>query len=130
MLGMAIHAYSDDGVQVPAGTPGDLICDQHFPCQPVGFWPLPGHGETADVQKARERYMKTYYEKVKGVWCKSVASLSFVVIGNLVDSLVRSWRSHSYNPVSRWKWWRHRDAWSKRRSAVSGLLTSSINADS
>lgn len=76
MLGMSIHAYSDEGVRVPAGAPGNLICDQHFPCQPVGFWPLPGHGENADVQGARKRYMETYYEKVKGVWCKSFTSES------------------------------------------------------
>jgi acetoacetyl-CoA synthetase len=71
MLGMSIRAYSEEGLPLAPGLPGDLVCDQHFPCQPLGFWPLPGYGESADaVAKARERYLDSYYRKVKGVWCK------------------------------------------------------------
>ncbi|KAF8329778.1 uncharacterized protein EI90DRAFT_3061952 [Cantharellus anzutake] len=68
MLGMSIRTCNDEGVPLPAGTPGDLICDKHFPCQPLGFWPLPGYGADADTKKAQDRYMEAYYEKFKGVW--------------------------------------------------------------
>lgn len=72
MLGMSVRAYSDDGKPLPPGVPGDLICDMHFPCQPVGFWPLAGYGESLEaVQRARTRYAEAYYEKVKDVWCES-----------------------------------------------------------
>ncbi|KAF9514059.1 hypothetical protein BS47DRAFT_1362010 [Hydnum rufescens UP504] len=69
MLGMSIRAYSEEGLPLAPGLPGDLVCDQHFPCQPLGFWPLPGYGESADaVAKARERYLDSYYRKIEGVW--------------------------------------------------------------
>ncbi|KAF8321164.1 acetoacetate-CoA ligase [Clavulina sp. PMI_390] len=69
MLGMSIKACSEDGkTLLPAGTQGELVCDQHFPCQPLGFWPLEGYGNAEDVTKARKRYYSSYYETVQGVW--------------------------------------------------------------
>lgn len=76
MLGMSIRAYSDNGAPLPLGVSGDLVCDKHFPCQPLGFWPLEGYGESSDaVEKARTRYFESYYETVPGAWCQSTISL-------------------------------------------------------
>lgn len=75
MLGMSINTYSDGGQILPPGTTGDLVCDQHFPCQPLGFWPLEGYAEKGEggeegVRRARERYEASYYKNIRGVWCE------------------------------------------------------------
>lgn len=72
---MSISAYSEDSrTPLPLGQSGELVCDQHFPCQPLGFWPLEGYSdaEEADVKKARKRYEESYYVQVPGVWCECI----------------------------------------------------------
>ncbi|KZT39610.1 acetoacyl-CoA synthetase [Sistotremastrum suecicum HHB10207 ss-3] len=68
MLGMAVDAYSPSGQPVPRGTAGELVCTRPFPCQPLGFWPLPGFGSEKDVKNAQERYQKSYFDMFKGIW--------------------------------------------------------------
>jgi acetoacetyl-CoA synthetase len=75
MLGMAIEAFSQEGKPVPPGEAGELVCLQPFPCQPIGFWPLPGFGSDAAVGEARKRYRQSYLEAFENVWCKLYISL-------------------------------------------------------
>ncbi|KAF8592338.1 acetoacetate-CoA ligase [Ramaria rubella] len=68
MLGMAIEAFSYDGRPVQPGEAGELVCLRPFPCQPIGFWPLPGFGDMAAVDIAQKRYKQSYFETFKNVW--------------------------------------------------------------
>ncbi|GAB1520069.1 hypothetical protein RhiTH_003142 [Rhizoctonia solani] len=68
MLGMAIESYSSEGSLLPAGETGELVCVKPFPCQPAGFWPLPGYGTDEEVSKARSRYQDAYFNVFKGIW--------------------------------------------------------------
>lgn len=53
-LGMAIAAYDYTGADVSTtGEPGDLVCTQPFPCQPVAFWGADGES----------KYQRSYFEK-------------------------------------------------------------------
>jgi hypothetical protein len=53
------------------GVPGELICKEAFPIQPLGFWPLPGYGfGQEDVQKAQERFGESYFKDDQGMWCE------------------------------------------------------------
>lgn len=61
-LGMAIEAWSPDGVSVPEGEEGDLICTKPFPCQPVTFWNSESH------EKGESKYREAYFEMFEGVW--------------------------------------------------------------
>ena len=70
MLGMAIEAISQEGKPVPPGEAGELVCLQPFPCQPIGFWPLPGFGSDGAVDEAHKRYKQSYFETFENVWCK------------------------------------------------------------
>jgi acetoacetyl-CoA synthetase len=36
-LGMATEVFSDEGVPVPDGAQGELVCVQSFPSAPTGF---------------------------------------------------------------------------------------------
>lgn len=54
-----------------SGLPGELVCRQAFPIQPVGFWPLPGYGfPEEDVQNAQERFLDSYFKDEHGNWCE------------------------------------------------------------
>lgn len=69
MLGMAVQAFSQHGTPVPSGEAGELVCTKPFPCQPLGFWPLPGYGDDTSVHKASVRYKQSYFETFdSGVW--------------------------------------------------------------
>ncbi|KAF7790811.1 hypothetical protein EIP86_001768 [Pleurotus ostreatoroseus] len=68
MLGMAIEAFTPAGTPAEPGLAGELVCVRPFPCQPVGFWPLPGYGSAADVAAAQDRYQQAYFAEYKGVW--------------------------------------------------------------
>lgn len=62
-LGMAVDildSSKDFPVSVKnTGTPGELVCRQPFPSQPVKFWGLGG----------REKYQKAYFERFgNDVW--------------------------------------------------------------
>ena len=74
MLGMAVEAYTPAGRPCAPGEAGELVCTQPFPCQPLGFWPLPGYGTDEDVAAAKERYRQAYFAEFEGVWCKSSPS--------------------------------------------------------
>ena len=75
MLGMAVDVFASDGRPCQPGQSGELVCTEAFPCQPVGFWPLPGFGaDEKDVTGAQERYRKSYFAEFEGVWCESVCS--------------------------------------------------------
>ncbi|KAF8759986.1 AMP-binding enzyme [Rhizoctonia solani] len=68
ITGMAIESYSSEGSLLPAGETGELVCVKPFPCQPAGFWPLPGYGTDEEVSKARSRYQDAYFNVFKGIW--------------------------------------------------------------
>ncbi|KAN0075784.1 hypothetical protein V8E54_007054 [Elaphomyces granulatus] len=54
-LGMAVTAYDYAGNDIGfSGEPGDLVCTQPFPAQPVMFWP-PG-------PEGAQRYRKSYFD--------------------------------------------------------------------
>lgn len=75
MLGMAVDVFSSDGTACKPGQSGELVCTQAFPCQPVGFWPLPGFGANEKgVEEAEERHRKSYFAEFEGVWCEFVYS--------------------------------------------------------
>jgi acetoacetyl-CoA synthetase len=60
-LGMAIEAWSPDGISVPSGEEGDLVCTKPFPCQPVTFF----HSSPTIGQS---KYREAYFETFPGVW--------------------------------------------------------------
>ncbi|WVQ82047.1 acetoacetate-CoA ligase [Cryptococcus sp. DSM 104549] len=63
MLGFALD--TDTGGEAP----GELICRQAFPIEPLGFWPLPGHGfAESEVAAAQSRFKESYFKDDKGTW--------------------------------------------------------------
>ena len=51
------------------GLPGELICRQAFPIEPIGFWPLPGFGfSEEDVKSAQARFKESYFKDEDGNW--------------------------------------------------------------
>ncbi|KAJ3869570.1 acetoacetyl-CoA synthetase [Lentinula novae-zelandiae] len=68
MLGMAVEAFSPDGIVNEPGVEGELVCVKPFPCMPVGFWPLPGFGSDEAVQAAQKRFQDAYFSGSQGVW--------------------------------------------------------------
>ncbi|KAK6910626.1 acetoacetate-CoA ligase [Kwoniella mangroviensis CBS 8507] len=63
MLGFALDT---DG---PPNQPGELICKQAFPIEPLGFWPLDGYGFSEDeVESAKKRFKESYFKGDKGIW--------------------------------------------------------------
>jgi acetoacetyl-CoA synthetase len=57
-LGMAVEVYDDDGIPLPPGTPGELVCTRAFVSMPTGFF---GDDDGA-------RYQRAYFERYPGVW--------------------------------------------------------------
>lgn len=54
------------------GLPGELICREAFPIEPLGFWPLPGYGfPEQEVAQAQARFLDSYFKDDKGTWCES-----------------------------------------------------------
>lgn len=54
-----------------AGVPGELVCRQAFPIEPLGFWPLQGYDfPEQDVRNAQERFLDSYFKDDKGTWCE------------------------------------------------------------
>lgn len=68
LLGMAVTAFTPQGTIAERGEAGELVCLKPFPCQPVGFWPLPGYGNDEDVKVAQSRYQQAYFSEFEGVW--------------------------------------------------------------
>jgi acetoacetyl-CoA synthetase len=60
-LGMAVEAWSPDGISVPAGEEGDLVCTKPFPCQPVTFF-------SSHPSAGQQKYREAYFETFPGVW--------------------------------------------------------------
>lgn len=56
-LGMDVQVWNDNG-QAVTGEKGELVCTQHFPSMPVGFW------NDTDGEKFRAAYFATF----PGVW--------------------------------------------------------------
>ncbi|KAH8810648.1 putative acetyl-CoA synthetase [Xylogone sp. PMI_703] len=57
-LGMDIAVFSPDGIEVPEGESGELVCRKPFPNMPVMFLNDPN----------RRRYHDTYFTKFPNVW--------------------------------------------------------------
>ncbi|KAA8908074.1 hypothetical protein TRICI_004825 [Trichomonascus ciferrii] len=55
-----------DPVEAPLGQPGELCCVKPFPSMPVTFWGPDG----------REKYMKAYFSRFKGIWSQG----DFIII--------------------------------------------------
>ncbi|KAF9782823.1 acetoacyl-CoA synthetase [Thelephora terrestris] len=68
LLGMAVTTFSAEGKPSVKGESGELVCLKPFPCQPVGFWPLPGYADDASVLAAKKRYHDAYFAEHEGVW--------------------------------------------------------------
>jgi len=68
LLGMAVETYTPEGTISNPDEAGELVCLKPFPCQPVGFWPLPGFGTEEAVKAAEIRYQSAYFEEFDGVW--------------------------------------------------------------
>ncbi|MFZ2319271.1 MAG: acetoacetate--CoA ligase, partial [Pseudomonas sp.] len=56
-LGMDVQVWNDAGQPV-LGEKGELVCAQHFPSMPVGFWHDPNG----------EKFQAAYFDTVPGVW--------------------------------------------------------------
>jgi len=56
-LGMAVEVWNDDGKPV-IGEKGELVCSQHFPSMPVGFWNDP----------EGDKFQAAYFDTFPGVW--------------------------------------------------------------
>jgi acetoacetyl-CoA synthetase len=56
-LGMDVQVWNDAGQSV-TGEKGELVCSQHFPSMPVGFW------NDADGSK----FHAAYFENFPGIW--------------------------------------------------------------
>ncbi|RUO36245.1 acetoacetate--CoA ligase [Aliidiomarina sanyensis] len=56
-LGLAVSVYNDMGQPVQ-GEKGELVCEQSFPCMPIGFW------NDADGSK----YRAAYFERFENRW--------------------------------------------------------------
>lgn len=88
---------------------GELACLTPFPCQPLGFWPLPSTDFTA-AKEAEERYRASYYEAfgpnawAHGDWCHWTAQGGLVMKGRSDGTLnpggVRIGTSEIYEAVT------------------------------
>lgn len=56
-LGMDVQVWNEAGQPV-TGEKGELVCAQHFPCMPVGFW------QDADGSK----FQAAYFDTFPGIW--------------------------------------------------------------
>lgn len=56
-LGLAVNVYNEDGQPV-SGEKGELVCENSFPCMPVGFW-------NDDDGK---RYFNAYFARFNNTW--------------------------------------------------------------
>ena len=88
LLGMAVETFAQDGTVCGSGLAGELVCLRPFPCQPVGFWPLPGFDSEAAVEVAKHRYQQAYFSEYEGVWCEFwflstyLCSSAFLALGS------------------------------------------------
>lgn len=117
---MAIESITPEAAQAPADEAGELVCTRPFPCMPLGFWPLPGYGEEADVVAAQKRFHESYFSEFDGIWCKRFFSFEFgyhilvfllLAITFLIPFFVcffdRSRRSYRNRTFETWQWRRY-----------------------
>lgn len=57
-LGYKIEVFDDNGVAVPNGIQGELVCTVPFPSQPIGFWNDPSN----------QKYHNSYFSRFNNVW--------------------------------------------------------------
>ena len=57
-LGYKIEVYNDNGIAVPNGMQGELVCTAPFPSQPIGFW-----NDTNN-----QKYHNAYFAGFDNVW--------------------------------------------------------------
>ena len=73
-LGMSIAAFDPAGIAVGPGEEGELVCTMPFPCEPLGFWPLPEFGEENAVKAAQARFQDAYFRAdAPAVWCRALS---------------------------------------------------------
>ena len=104
MLGMAVETFTPTGVRCAAGEPGELVCVKPFPCQPVGFWPLPGYGSDEEVAQAKARYQQAYFAEFEGVWCEWQLCRETTWSGTDDVMWARPWRPRSHHALEGWQW--------------------------
>ncbi|MFU8784737.1 acetoacetate--CoA ligase [Aliidiomarina sp.] len=56
-LGLAVNVYNDSGKPV-LGEKGELVCEQSFPCMPIGFW----------NDSDGSRYHSAYFARFENIW--------------------------------------------------------------
>ncbi len=75
-LGMDVQIWNENGERI-FDEPGELVCVNRFPSQPLGFWNDP----------AGTRYRKAYFERFPGAWHhgdwarQSSSTLGFTIYG-------------------------------------------------
>jgi len=112
LLGMAIEAYTQTGTLAMPGEAGELVCLQPFPCQPVGFWPLPGFGTAEAVEAAAVRYRQAYFSEYPDVWCRRLFSYDLgLCLIRFCNGRPR--RSYGRYTLKIWQRGRSNNAWSK-----------------
>ena len=57
-LGMDVNIFSSSGAKEEIGNKGELVCSKPFPSMPIYFFD----------DKDNKKYIKSYFEKFKGVW--------------------------------------------------------------
>jgi len=59
-LGMAVNVYAEDGnpVKANSGERGELVCEQPFPCMPIGFY----------GDEHQRKYRSSYFERFDNIW--------------------------------------------------------------
>ena len=58
-LGMDVHAWDEEGRELPPGETGELVCTSAFPSMPIFFW----------GDEDGSKYREAYFERFHGVWC-------------------------------------------------------------
>lgn len=56
-LGLAVNVYNDQGKPVRSEK-GELVCENSFPCMPVGFW----------NDEGGKRYFNAYFARFDNIW--------------------------------------------------------------
>lgn len=56
-LGLTVNVYNDSGKPV-VDEKGELVCEQSFPCMPIGFW----------NDSDGSRYHSAYFERFESIW--------------------------------------------------------------
>lgn len=112
-LGVHVAIYDsllpdgEPGVEVPHGTPGELVAVKPFPNIPCAFW-----GDKLPVASPGSKYHSSYFNRFPGVWAHGDFCVIHPVTGNisflgradgvLNPSGVRFGSAEIYGVVERW----------------------------